>query len=196
MSLTIRTTPKRILAFDFEALATGYADPAWVPQVTTVISWSWVGEDTIETLAVCDYTNSQMPHIHRDAQRGMLSDFLWEYDKADIVSFHNGRRFDQPVLNGMCWWTGLPPIEPKLTTDTIDLGKVKGVKKGQDNIGVVLNTPVHKMSMNHEEWVNAYAERGWTKVRERCETDVVQHKMIRAAMESRGWLPDPKVWRP
>lgn len=194
--MKISTTPKRILAFDFETLATGFADPAWVPQVTTCISWSWLGEDKVDTLAVCDYTPSQMPHIQKYAQKEMLEDFLFEYDQADAVSFHNGRRFDQPVLNGMCWWVGLPKIQPKLTFDTIDLGKVKGVKKGQDNIGVLLNIPVHKLSLNHEEWVNAYAERGWPTVKERCSSDVVQHKMIRSAMETEGWLANPKMWKP
>lgn len=194
--ITIRTTPKRILAFDFETLATGFADPAWVPQVTTVISWSWIGEEYVSTVAVCEYTSQQMPHIQKHAQRAMLEDFLFEYDQADAISFHNGRRFDQPVLNGMCWWVGLPKISPKLTFDTIDLGKVKGVKKGQDNIGVLLNIPVHKLSLNHEEWVDAYAEQGWPVVKERCSSDVVQHKMIRASMEREGWLASPKVWRP
>ena len=194
--MKIRTSPKRILAFDFETLATGFADPAWVPQVTTVISWSWIGEDTVQTVAVCDYSAAQMPHIQKYAQKEMLEDFLFEYDQADAVSFHNGRRFDQPVLNGMCWWVGLPKIKPKLTFDTIDLGKVKGVKKGQDNIGVLLNIPVHKLSLNHEQWVDAYAQKGWPIVKERCSSDVVQHKMIRASMEMEGWLAAPKMWKP
>ena len=186
----------RTLAFDFEALATGYADPAWVPQVTTVISYSWVGEDVVTTLAVCDYSKSQMPHIDKAAQARMLTDFLRAYDEADIVSFHNGRRYDQPVLAGMCWWTGLPPIRAKLTTDTIDLGRVKGVKKGQDNIGILLGVPVHKLALNHEQWVAAYAEKGWPVVKERCSSDVVQHKLIRSEMEARGWLKPPRLWKP
>lgn len=186
----------RTLAFDFECLATGYADPAWVPQVTTVISYSWIGSNEIFTLAVCDYTDNQMPHINKAAQRGMLRHFLEAYNEADEVSFHNGRRFDQPVLNGMCWWTGLPPIQPKMTVDTIDLGKVKGVKKGQDNIGVLLGVPVHKLSLNHEEWVEAYAQPGWPIVRERCHTDVEQHILIRAEMERSGWRKQARKWSP
>lgn len=188
--------PPRVLAFDFEALATGYADPAWVPQVTTVISYSWLGQKKIHTLAVCDYTPGQMPHIDKAAQREMIRDFLSVYDVADQVSFHNGRRYDQPVLNGMCWWVGLPPISPKPTVDTIDLGRVKGVKKGQDNIGILLDIPVHKMSLNHEQWVEAYAEPGWSRVKQRCSSDVQQHKLIRAEMERRGWLKPARVWRP
>ena len=193
-SQTVR--PLRVLAFDFEALATGYADPAWVPQVTTVISSSWLDEEYIETLAVCDFTKSQMPHIQKDAQREMLGIFLEQYEQADVVSFHNGLRFDQPVLNGMCWWTGLPKISAKLATDTIRLGKVKGVKKGQDNIGVLLGVPVHKLSLNHEEWVDAYAEPGWPIVKERCRSDVEQHKLIRARMLELGWLDGARLWRP
>lgn len=194
--MKIKTTPKRILAFDFETLATGFADPAWVPQVPTVISYSWLGSDEVFTLAVCDYSAKQMPHIQKEALQAMLWDFLWEYHKADAVTFHNGRRFDQPVLNGACWWAGIEKLEPKLTFDTIDLGKVKGVKKGQDNIGVLLGIPVHKLSLNHEEWVNAYAQDGWPVVKERCSSDVVQHKLIRAEMDARGWLAAPKMWKP
>lgn len=188
--------PLRSLAFDFEALATGYADPAWVPQVTTVISYSWLDENDVTTLAVCDYSKGQMPHIDKAAQRKMLTDFLAVYNQADEVSFHNGRRYDQPVLNGMCWWVGLPPVASKPTIDTIDLGKVKGVKKGQDNMGVLLGIPVHKLSLNHEEWIAAYAERGWPVVKERCSSDVIQHKMIRAEMRKRGWLRPARRWRP
>lgn len=188
--------PLRSLAFDFEALATGYADPAWVPQVTTVISYSWLDNNDVTTLAVCDYSKSQMPHIDKTAQREMLIDFLEVYNEADEVSFHNGRRYDQPVLNGMCWWVGLPPVSSKPTIDTIDLGKVKGVKKGQDNMGVLLGIPVHKLSLNHEEWIAAYAERGWPVVKERCSSDVIQHKMIRAEMRKRGWLRPARRWRP
>lgn len=186
----------RALAFDFECLATGYADPAWVPQVTTVISYSWLDSDVVTTLAVCDYTDNQMPHITKPAQRAMLVDFLEAYNQADELSFHNGRRFDQPVLNGMCWWVGLPRIAAKPTRDTIRLGRVKGVKKGQDNIGEVLGIEDRKLALNHEQWVSAYAEPGWPVVRERCSSDVVQHKRIRQEMEARGWLESPVRWRP
>ena len=188
--------PVRVLAFDFETLATGFADPAWVPQVPTVISASWIGEDEIHTFSSIDYTDAVMPHIRKPAIGMMLMNFLRLYDEADAVSFHNGRRFDQPVLNGACWYVGLPKISPKLTYDTIDLGKVKGVKKGQDNIGILLRTPVHKLSLNHEEWIDAYNEPDWGTVKERCSSDVIQHKLIRAEMERRGWLAPPRMWKP
>lgn len=196
LKLRISQRPTRALAFDFECLATGYSDPSWVPQVTTVISYSWIGSDKVDTLAVCDYTKNQMPHINKAAQREMLSRFLAVYEEADELSFHNGRRYDQPILNGMCWWAGLPPIAPKPTVDTIDLGKVKGIKKGQDNMGILLGVPVHKMSLNHSEWVQAYAEPGWPLVRDRCASDVVQHKLIRAEMKKQGWLRQTRTWRP
>src|SRR5579884_2800602 len=41
------TRPSRILDFDLETLAAGYADPAWVPDKITCISASWVGDDHV-----------------------------------------------------------------------------------------------------------------------------------------------------
>jgi hypothetical protein len=35
---------RRILDFDIECVAAGYADPEWVPSHITAIAWSWVDE--------------------------------------------------------------------------------------------------------------------------------------------------------
>ena len=37
-----QVTP-RVLDFDVETVAAGFADPDWVPQKITCVAWSWVG---------------------------------------------------------------------------------------------------------------------------------------------------------
>jgi hypothetical protein len=44
--------------------------------------------------------------------------------------------------------------------------------------------------------MTAYRVPGWPTVKERCVTDVEQHKLIRAEMIRRGWLGAPRAWRP
>src|SRR6187551_823836 len=56
-SLTIRRLsrpereerPLRILDFDVETVAAGFADPNWVPQKITCVAWSWIGEEKVHS---------------------------------------------------------------------------------------------------------------------------------------------------
>src|SRR3972149_1154608 len=182
-----------ILDYDVETLATGFADPNWVPQAITVVAWSWYGSDEVEVSSVIDFNHGPMPHLDPSAQRQMLFPFLEDLKKADVVRFHNGKRFDHPIVNGACWVANLPPIEAIKVQDTMNFGKVKGIKKGQDNIGELLGIPLHKLSLNHYQWLEAYLESGWPTVKERCVTDVMQHKLIAIEMEYRGWLKPPTL---
>ena len=45
----------RILDFDCETLAAGFADPEWVPNRITAIAWSWIGTDDVHTRTILDY---------------------------------------------------------------------------------------------------------------------------------------------
>lgn len=176
----------RILDFDVETIAAGFADPNWVPQKITCIAWSWIGEDKVYSVT----------RLVEPGPSVMLTCFLEAYDEADMVTGHNLIRFDLPVLQSELLRHGFNSLGPKLVQDTMRLVKTKGFKKGQDNIGTLLKVPVPKQALNWQEWQDAYDEPDWETVVERCKSDVVMHKLMRAEMLERGWLKGPTLWRP
>ena len=182
----------RILDFDIETRAAGYADPAWVPDDVTCYAWSWLDEEHVE----CRVSGPAACFGPYARQRRWLKPLRDKLVEADIVTGHNIVRFDLRVLNGNFMRFGLPSLPPLRVIDTMRLPRTKGFKKGQDNLGVLLGTPLHKLPLNHQEWDQAYREKGWPTVKERCATDVSQHKLILAAMLERGWVGSPFVWRP
>ena len=114
---------------------------------------------------------------------------------ADIVTGHNIVRFDLRVLNANLIRFGVNPLPSLWVQDTMKFPKTKGLKKGQDNIGIMWGIPLHKIPLNHQQWDDAYRVKGWPLVEERCVTDVVQHKMIRHEAIERDLLKTVK-WTP
>ena len=180
----------KILDFDIEALAAGYADPAWVPDKITCCAWSWVGSDKVEA-TICDKEG----FFSRKRRAKMLTPLIAAMNEADILTGHNILRYDLPVIQAECFRLGLPPVGPFLVQDTILMRKTKGFKKGQDNLGKLLDSLQQKESMDWEAWDQAYEEHGWAKVISRCKTDVIQHKQIREEMIARGWLRPLRAWK-
>ncbi len=179
-----RSEDLRILDFDIETIAAGFADPQWVPQKITVIAWSWIGKDKVFSCT------------RQEGVWDMLNDFALVFDEADMLTGHNLIRFDLPVLQSELLRHGFDSLGPKLVQDTMRLVKTKGFKKGQDNIGSLLKIPVGKMALNWQEWQDAYDEPDWATVVDRCKSDVVMHKLMRAEMLERGWLKSPSLWKP
>lgn len=190
-AVTLTTKPLRILDFDVETLAAGFADPNWVPQKITCVSWSWVGEDKV-TSEIC----SPMGFFKPELRAPMVSALIKQISQADMVTGHNIIRFDLPVLNSECLRLGLEPLGSVLVQDTMRLVKTKGFKKGQDNIGKLLETAEQKLSLDWQGWEEAYEKDGWKTIIERCESDVVMHKQMRLEMIERGWLKPPIMWSP
>ena len=174
----------KVLDFDIETVAAGFADPQWVPQKVTVIAWSWIDSEKVEV-------RTRLKSVEK-----MLYDFLQEYEDADMVTGHNLLRFDLPVLNSEYLRHGYWSLGPKLVQDTMRIVKTKGFKKGQDNIGKLLRLPLDKMPLTWQEWQDAYEEKDWATVKERAASDVLQHKLMRAEMLERGWFLSPRVWKP
>lgn len=181
----------RILDFDLETLAAGFADPDWVPQKVMVCAWSFVGEDKV--------------HVTDCGKRGffdapprvkMLKPLLDAINEADMLTGHNLIRFDLPVLNSECMRLGLPTLKPILVQDTMRLKRSKGFKKGQDNLSELLDVPIKKQAMSWQEWWQAYEENGWALARSRASSDVAAHKLMRVALIERNWLKPPIYWRP
>jgi len=174
-----------ILDFDIEARATGYGDPRWVPQEITAIAWSWIGDERV----VC--------HLRCNGAPRMLARFRAVYEKANIVTGHNIRKYDLPLVNAEMLRFGMTPLPATLTQDTLrQITRTTGMKRDQDNLGKLLNTETDKHAMSWQDWQDAYAESGWGGVRKRVVTDVVGHKQIRARMIEDGWIKPPVIWRP
>lgn len=186
----IAGTCRRTLDFDIETVASGFADPEWVPQTVTAWACSWVDEEQV------NYRLLPVRHLHdTDERRRFLAPLLDYIAEAEMLTGHNIRRFDLPVLNAEAMRLGLPTIGSVLTQDTIRLPKSKGFKKGMDNIGVLLGVPEEKLPLNWQSWQNAYAESDMGTVRERVVSDVRMHKMLRQRMMDCGWLEAPRVWK-
>lgn len=184
-------SPKRILDFDIETLAAGYADPAWVPDKITCISASWVGEDEIHT-----WITGQEAYWSRAGRaRTVLEPFYRLLSKADMVTGHNILKFDLRVFNAEAMRCGVEPVRSILVEDTMRILRAKGFKKGLDNIAVELGVPAEKKAMSWSQWDLAYEDPTWGEVIERCESDVRLHKLVRTEMKKRGWIQKPREWR-
>lgn len=183
---------KRILDFDVETVAAGFADPEWVPQKITCVAWSWVGSDRVES-RVCGPAG-----IFGNPERRtrMLKPFLAAFEQADMVTGHNLLRFDLPVIHAEIMRLRLPPLKPVRVQDTIRLLRTKGFKKGQDVLGRLYRLEEQKLSLNWQDWQDAYDEPGWPTIRARAESDVAMHKELRAELVTLRYLKPPRVWKP
>ncbi len=180
----------RILDFDIETVAAGFADPQWVPNRTVVWAYAWVDEGTVtvDALPVAKFYD-------KAARRKFLRPLIEALASAGIWTGHNVTRFDLGVVNSECMLLGLPTLEPKLVQDTIRLPKSKGFKKGQDNLSHALGVKEEKLPLSWAEWEAAYGEADLATVKERCASDVLMHLKMREAMLERGWVRTA-MWRP
>jgi DNA polymerase elongation subunit (family B) len=182
----------RILDFDIETIAAGFADPEWVPQKITCVAWSWIGSDVVES-RVCGPAGI-FGKPERRAK--MLAPLLAALAEADMVTGHNIRRFDLPVIQAEVMRLGLPSLEPVLAQDTIKLRASKGFKKGQDNLGRLYRIADEKLALDWQAWQDAYDEDGWQTIRDRAESDVAMHKQLREALLELDYLKEPRRWAP
>lgn len=191
VELGVREAPARILDFDVETVAAGFADPDWVPQKITCVAWSWIGSDRVESRICGPFGIFGQPG-HR---RIMLMSLLEQIRAADMVTGHNLERFDLPVINAECMRLGLGPIKSVFVQDTMRVFRAKGFKKGQDNLGRLLKIENEKLALDWQAWQDGYDEKGWETIRRRAESDVLMHKEMRAEMIRRDLLKPPRTWR-
>jgi DNA polymerase elongation subunit (family B) len=188
----VRTTKTlKILDFDVETVAAGFADPNWVPQKITCVAWSWIGEEKVESRVCGPMGLFGKPELRTK----MLKPLMDAINEADMLTGHNIIRFDLPVINSECMRLGLPVVPTKLVQDTMRLMRSKGFKKGQDNIGRMLKLSEEKQAMDWQQWQDAYDEAGWAGIRSRCETDIIQHKTMRVELLELGLLKTPTLWK-
>lgn len=155
----------------------------------TGIAWSWVGSDEVD----CEVLEQDLSN-----EMLMLGRFLNVYNQADIVTGHYIRKHDLPLLSDHCFRLGLPPLKSIPTSDTMDIVAVKGLGKSQDNLATTLGLPAEKHHMSGADWriANTLSPEGRAETRKRVTSDVIQHKLLRAALAKRGLLKPPKIWRP
>jgi hypothetical protein len=96
----------RILDFDIETRAAGYADPEWVPDDVTCYAWSWIGTDKLRGKCPGRMRASARTLKQREWLRP-LRDLICA---ADILTGHNITRFDLRVLNANFMRFGLDPL--------------------------------------------------------------------------------------
>lgn len=180
------------LDFDVETVAAGYADPAWVPSHVTAWAYSWTHQKKIHSAVL---PVAQL--FDREAKAEFIRPLLDALRAADVVTGHNIRRFDLPILlTESMRLPGLERLGPTLSQDTIKVGRTKGFKKGLDNLAELLETMTAKKALNWEQWDRAYGEGDLKTVRQRVRGDVKMHKEVRLQMRERGWLEAPRIWRP
>ena len=183
--------PQRILDFDVETVAAGFADPNWVPQKITCVAWSWIGSDQVESRICTPLGLFGRP----DLRSAMLAALLDQIKRADMLTGHNIERFDLPVINAEAMRLGLEPVREVLVQDTMRFLRSKGFKKGKDNLGHLLETRTQELPLDWQAWEDAYGDDGWKTIRLRAETDVLGHKEIREKLLDREIVRPPRVWR-
>lgn len=183
------TTPEKVLDFDTECRPMHYSE--WRPESQiTGIAWSWMGSLHVDS-AILDQDLGN--------ETEMLTEFLAEYDRADMVVGHYLRKHDLPLLNDHCIRLGLPLLQPKLVVDTMsDLSSVKALGKSQENLSVTFGLAAQKHHMTGADWriANSLDPVGQAGTWERVRSDVKQNKQLYALLKERGLLKAPKLWRP
>lgn len=178
----------RILDFDTENRPLSYLGMDFTTAEITAIACSWVGEDDVMVWL-----------LGRRKLATILRRFVEMYDQADIVTGHNIRRHDLPILNGALLEQGLPPLRAKLTQDTyLDLVKRSRISASQESLGSMLGLDEPKVHMGQTQWreANRLTRAGLDATEARVAGDVRQHKALRAELLNRRLLKPPKVWTP
>lgn len=190
--MKLRADRLRILDFDCESRPLNFLGSDYTNDEVTVVAWKWIGDES-------DVQAEALTPDPRSRAR-MLRAFRGVYDAADLVVGHNIRKFDLPLLSGMCVEADLGPLGSKLASDTLlDLPKMgTAVSRSQRNLADLLGVEVEKVDMTAPAWreANRLTKTGITKAIERACFDVLQNVAVREALIARGLLGSPRVWRP
>lgn len=181
----------RILSFDTECRPLSYLGNDFTTAEVTAIAAAWV-QPGGRTLGMRCWL------LGVDDPVDMLVGFAALWEKADMVTGHYVRGFDNAVVNGAMLDNGLPPLSDKLTHDTkLDLVKRKYVSASQENLAASLGVAAPKVKMNQQMWreANRLTPEGIALTRKRVVGDVRQHVQLRQALIDLGWLGAPRVWR-
>lgn len=178
----------RWLDIDSECRPITYLGQDFTTGDLTAIAAGWVGEERVSCWWLPRYTAKQM-----------LQGFVALWDQADVVTGHNLRSHDLPIINGALIEAGLEPLSPKLTCDTLrDITRTRYISKSQENLSDMLGVKSDKTPMNQMDWrrANRLTPKGTARTQQRVVGDVRQHMELREALVRRGLLRAPRMWRP
>jgi hypothetical protein len=176
----------KILDFDLENRPISYAGNDFTFSDVTAIAASFVGSREVKVWAIPEVSYEEM-----------LAEFKIMYDKADMVTGHNIRKHDLPILRGAMLEFGIGILSPKLTSDTyLDLISFSGVSKSQENLSDMYGLPASKFHMNQNSWrqANRLTAEGIALTKKRVISDVKQHKQLRNRLIEANALRGPKMW--
>ena len=178
----------RILDFDCENRPLSYLGGDFTTPELTGVAWKWIGTRG-KPDALC---------LGEVSFKTMLLGFLAAYVQADIITGHNIRKHDLPLLNAMLLEQGLSPLPPKLVCDTYaDLKRRSPGFASQATLSEMLGVKSPKVGMSTVAWRNANRLNGGVgQTRKRVVGDVVQHIEMRARLLELGWLRAPRLWTP
>jgi len=159
--------------------------PDYTSGEVTAIACSWVGKQEIQCWL-----------LGRETAEEMLAGFLDLYQRAGMVTGHNIRRHDLPIISGALIEHDLPPLPPKLTQDTLrDLIKHKYLPASQEALAAMYGLAEPKKHMTQAGWrkANRMTPEGIAETEARAVADVRQHKALRAKLLDAGVLRTPRV---
>jgi hypothetical protein len=184
----LRTTAPRILDFDCENAPLSYLGGDFTTPSITALAWHWVGRREVEVRL-----------LPGDSVDAIVEDFAVRYAAADIVTGHNIRKHDLPLINAMLLELGHTPLHPKLVCDTYaDLKRRSPGFASQATLSAMLGVKSPKIGMSTVDWreANRFTPEGVEKTRRRVVGDVKQHVALRARLLELGWLRAPRLWTP
>lgn len=179
----------KVLSVDIENRPLAYWYDGMTTGEVTAIAACWIGRPG----------SARVWLLGRHRPVAMLRGFRRLYDAADIVTGHYIRRHDLPILNGAMLEAGLPPLAPKLTSDTkMDLTKRKDLSASLEELGEMFGLEAKKQHMSNHAWreANRLRPAGIALAKERATSDVRLHMEVYQRLVDGGYLSEPKVWRP
>jgi len=178
--------PYKVLDFDIENRPLSYWFDGQCTAEITAIAASF-GPDEIVRVWL----------LGQDEPVTILESFRRMYDAADVVTGHYIRKHDLPIINGAMLEYGLPPLGPKMTSDTkLDLVKIKDMSLSQESLGAMYGLSQPKVHMTQDDWRKANRLQRIDLTRKRVVADVRQHQMLRMTLINQGMLSAPQMWEP
>lgn len=111
--LDIETSP-----YEIETWQTYEASVLRFKKYAQIISfaWKWVGEKQVYAVALPDFPGYK-PGKEND--RKLVEFIVSLLDKADVVIYQNGDKFDRRRINSRCYFHNIPPPSFYRTVDTV-----------------------------------------------------------------------------
>lgn len=195
----VSTRGLKVLDFDLENRPLHY----WFGDATTAevtaIAWAWYGDTSRDGRPNVYVKTLKAPPKGESSARKMFAAFVKAYDEADLVTGHFIRGHDLPMINGQLMELGMPPLKPKLTSDTkLDFGKRKSMSISQKNLAGMLGVEAPKVDMPQTSWrdANRLTKDGVKLTEARVVGDILQHMELRKVLLERNLLAAPKMWVP